>query len=340
MFKPLSLLTACLFMTISAQAKIMGTYEVKAQATGGKIGRLNDFISALQGWSCSAYTEINFFETLRDHHGQLKQFKRESKSKSSYSLFEIPNIKTQMSRKIDAVNPQFSVEVGEYCSRTTYETVQDCTTDAKGNRSCTSRIQPKFESAYLSWDCKGESNPTSVRQSVQLVCPTVPMMIGDYNWNTALLTLGKQKRITGTITLTKVQEVYNADLCRNRLAKDAQVLSITQGVAGHYGENDFVINVNVNNQKVQIKQGSGILDYEVLVCGQSSYKVEASAIEDDLFFDDVYQAQGSGLNLDGLRSRSGFINLKRKSWTGWTDTEHQLRFDLRPKPNYSPNGSW
>jgi hypothetical protein len=318
--------------TAAAQAKQLATFDIAVGASNGTMGRVVDVGAAvLYNWNCSASTRVELSETLRNHKGQWKQVPRQVESNYSMSLFESPSLRSRFEQKLDAMNPVLTVNVMENCTRSYTETTQD----ASGKNVET----PKTDSLTLTWACKADMRASAVNRTLPLDCPTKPSF---FTASAAglLLAAAKQKQIIGGVRLVNVRETYEADLCGNPNARDVRVLNITQGVGGHIGEDDFAFHLKINGRALTLRQGSGILDADILVCGANQLEIQASAEEEDLIWNDQYSATNGTLVLEKSGPASqGNVKLERKSFLGMVDRTHELLFTQKPRYGAS-TGTW
>jgi hypothetical protein len=245
-----------LLQTSNVWAKSVGDYEVKVNVSNEYGGGFNDFVTALNGWSCSSSTNASFSETLRDNHGVEKTTERNAKG--NFNMFTDADVDLKFQRDMDAPNPAVGIQVSENCSKTVHHYYQKCsTTCLSKNKSgtCTSSTQschqaddPTTKYAYMNWDCSMGVEPDQEGQSQHSECKPAGENFSSFNLGSMIMGMLKAKKVTADLTLDKKHDDYVRNYCSpddtNRV-----VVQLTQGVAGNSFQSDLVISSSTSMSK-------------------------------------------------------------------------------------------
>jgi hypothetical protein len=241
----------------------------------------NTILTALTDWSCATTGSLRYSEVQRDHNGNPTKVSHEQAT--GFGWFNVGDVAMPFTRNLDNDHPTVEVTVEHLCSRTVQES---CPTSEDPNKTCL-----KSESFSIYWDCE-PGLPSEPGQATTQQCESRSTFWGflrGFSWAPFFQDL----QVDSTVTLisTRTQFDYNNCTADNGAPF---YLRLSQGVGGHFGEDDFVLNVDIDGQSImRTPSTSGLYSLSLAYCppeDQEAITVELSAVEEDLIWDDEYRA--------------------------------------------------
>ncbi|MFZ4715848.1 MAG: hypothetical protein ACOYL6_19150 [Bacteriovoracaceae bacterium] len=326
--------TSPLFMTIFllatfsslSHATDLGKYQVdvSAESTGG----WGDMVSYLDGWECSSTMNSTFFERLVDHKGEMKDIPQSIKTDYTFSFFSQPHVKMSINKDM-SIESSLKVILSENCSKTTTHKEKKKTKDRDGNEVEKEEEVSTTENRHFVWSCQFKEFPTIVGANSVVNCKPDASSYGSFSLDSYLLSTFKQKKITGSIKLLDRRISYAADLCPNKKSNNRYVIKLSQGVDHLAFEDDFKFNVWITgqDQPVVIKNISGVLNDEILVCPEMKkglFVVSVRAFEEDPVWDDEYTNLSTNSHIAFFGLSPSFTSMEKSlqvTRSGWWDSQ-------------------
>jgi hypothetical protein len=328
----LTILCTLTAFPLASHASSIGNYDI---AVDIRSNQGLDIGMALGGWDCHTSSNVTFTERLPDHKGRMKDIPREISSKWNGHMFDQSNkhnfpVERNMARADDKLNVRVSQSCRKEISEIAYRDVY-CKRANGTEYICDEEAYETTRtlSFYKHWKCEFKNDlPTQVGSAKAHYCqPDGNESFGlDGDLERMLLQHLSQKEIIVKARLNDVKEKYVADFCDRSNVKNKMVIQLSQGVGGHMGEDDFIVKAKIDDKQVDIPLTSGILDHEIAYCpDRDDVRINISAVEDDMVWDDEYKPEQEGLRLtrEGTDSNA-IVRLKRHSYTGATDTDHNI----------------
>ncbi|MBT8495771.1 MAG: hypothetical protein KJO07_22180 [Deltaproteobacteria bacterium] len=241
----------------------------------------NTILTAMTGWVCSTTASMQYSEVQLDHQGRPKRLSHEQDS--SFGWYDVADVKMPFTRNLDNRDPELDVSVTHTCSRTKLEA---CPTESDPNAQC-----PKTESFVIGWDCEqplpGRQGEILTRQCERR--SSFWPFIDGFSWAPFFRDL----EIESSVELINNRSSFDYDNCTASNGKPFY-LRLSQGVGGNWGEDDFVLTVEIDGKpEVVTPSKSGLYSLAIAYCppdDRDTITVNLSAVEDDLFWDDEYTA--------------------------------------------------
>lgn len=256
-----------------------------------------------RGWSCRDTQSVSLFETVANYDGAWAE--------KPVSIRKDGNV-SRVARDMNRFNHRFEFSGNETCSRdyTVYREVEEEETlpNGKTRKVRRTRSFTETETASIDWKCRPLAQfPTEpgTTRGLNDFCAMSYKMSGHNADNgarskAAFKPYFEGKKIRVQLWAEKYDEQYAYSNCSGHPAH-MRIITITQGVGGHMGENDFKFNVMINGEKAEIPSADGLINADLAYCDSSGragpVTVGISAVEEDLLFNDEYVPNGVA-NLD------------------------------------------
>lgn len=297
-----------------------------------------------RGWSCSDSQNISLFETVANYDGAWAE--------KPVSIRKDGNV-NRVARDMNRFNHRFEISGNETCSRDyrVLRTVTETEYDTKGNPRQVTRTKyvTETETASIDWKCRPLAQfPTEpgTTRGLNDFCAMSYKMNGHNaddgaRSKAAFKPYFEGKKIRVQLWAEKYDEQYAYSNCSGHPAH-MRIITITQGVGGHVGENDFKFNVMINGEKAEIPSADGLINADLAYCDPSGraspVTVGISAVEEDLLFNDEYvpsgvahldpstpQTANKTLTLTRQKFLYGYIGVIDSIRDWWAPTQAQVK---------------
>jgi len=334
-----------------AEAKVLSKYRsyVVSKNKAGEhvnflIGMTNSF-RHLTGTSlrCSSSMSAKLNEYILDHKGNrvLRNYDYNSDYSHDVTWSGEPSINNDFYVNFSHYNPQYDVTLSERCTYTYPDVCERAVYDQNGNRTGTTVERcTRSKTLNMSWACSINDFPRQINERAHYRCQP-KQRIRSYEMYPGLssyaISAMRDKEIH--VSIEKTGEEVKTKSYGNCYGKDdseKRVINFMQGVDGHFGENDFVFKIRINNEGEFIRESTdGLVSFDLDYCpeeGVDKLQIEVQAVEEDwITADDDYVPQNSvTVSLDKKGNKEGAIRLKRDTWFGefFGDSEGQVRVRL------------
>lgn len=303
-----------------------------------------DLLLRIGGWECSASANATFREDLLNYKGQLEPvvLNTSSRYNSSTVWQGRPSARLQFTRNSSNQNPRLNVSFTESCSKNeTYTEWEDVigkdglpVKDRYGRPVRHLVEKTRTKTLSKEWTCEVNRFHMQTGRHNRFACQTDSNSWGQWgDFEAHLVTRLRKMQIVVDLALDSQEEKYAFNNCGNR-RDGAYLLRLRGGVGGHMGENDFKFNFTLDSDtSFELRSPTGHISEDVLYCPKndnvSSVKLDASAVEDDAFFDDVYVPQGGSLALSTSdRNFTANLLLRRKTYFGQAFTPRESNIKI------------
>jgi hypothetical protein len=201
------------------------------------------------------------------------------------------------------------------------------TFEVSAHVSCAGMAGPKHERRQFTntWVCRTTNLPSSADQPREETCQ------GNFSGNMQGV-LGETKELldglaTATVKvklqLKSKSELYDVNTCpKDTTGLDRFSLRVTQGLKGSFGEDNFRLNLKLDDQSIEpIRSKSGIFSHAISFCRPHKdsplLRVALSGAEEDLIFDDIYTSAPEDNNVlvkPGTRHEFKLLRGKEESF--------------------------
>jgi len=267
----------------------------------------SDLITYLSGWTCNTTGGLRYSEVERDHEGQAQRISHEQSH--GMGFFGTANVHMPFTQNLDHSSPIVSTTVTHRCSRNIEVT---CPPDSKSD------VCYDTESFSIDWNCEIRDLPTSPGASVTQRCESRSSFWGflnQFSWAPVLRDLD----IRSTVTFKSARTQFDYNNCNASNGKPFY-LRLSQGVGGQWFEDDFILFLEIDGEPVlQTPSLSGLYSIAVAYCpadDKEEIKINLSAIEDDLWWDDEYAAAPGSANIPVGRGEVRQVTLNRDGLFG------------------------
>ncbi len=332
------MLAIFLISSFTTNAAIVAKHDIYVQAEN-KFGKsMGDLMAILNDWDCNSTANVSYKEEMLDFRGDSKLVTQ--KSNSSFNFYTSASVAMNFERNYMNSNPQLDVSISETCSKYTTKMVEIRDEDYNLVGYDTKTVLDK--QVFMRWNCLLDKNDLPSRKGGQrqincAVNNSSSSFMG-IDIDTIALSAMKDKDVSILVSTDRAQEDYAWSNCNGSNSENIFEISVLQGLAGHVGENDFILSITLDNDnqnkitlgKDQITsfKGDAYIAAQLEYCapeGATSVSIASQAIEDDLIFDDVYTTTKS-LNL--ARGKTGVVEHVRKRWFKKNEESSYVKFSI------------
>jgi len=267
----------------------------------------SDLFTFLSGWSCNTSGALHYSEVERDHEGKARRISHEQSH--GMGFFGTANVHMPFTQNLEHSSPIVTTTVTHRCSRNVQVT---CPADSESD------VCYDTESFSIDWDCEIRDLPSSPGQSVTQRCESRSSFWGflsQFSW----APLFRDLDIRSTVTFKNARTQFDYNNCNASNGKPFY-LRLSQGVGGHWFEDDFILFLEIDGEPVlQTPSTTGLYSVALAYCpngDKDEIDINLSAIEDDLWWDDEYAAAPGSANLPVGRGAVRQVTLNREGLFG------------------------
>lgn len=336
------LLLVCILNTENLSAKVLTKYSVTLTPVDrdkeevvflDKILLEKEYSQEIVKWNCKATANFELYNFQKDHTGQMKMIVLSNEKKYFPSLSnkrgkkknDTTNLSTDFVINNANDNGQ-NITINETCSKTESVLTECSTTTTDSNNNTVTNYYPCYKDETTTrnqdWSCQIGTFPKE-NESLTYYC-NLDGQKGLLETEHGIMDYLQSKRIKAQISYQSSQEkVENINCNGNEAPEDRHIISFSQGVGGHWGEDDFAFDIIINDsEKLSLPiSATGLMELDVAYCSShrdnesrdnETIKVAIDATEKDLISDDHYIPQNV-LELPLKVNSKGELLFKRKN---------------------------
>lgn len=323
------LLSMLVLVAFSGFAKTTGKYKFSFRNDNNGKG-----YSKIGNFDCTTTVNHDFDSYYIDQAGKRKSKNVHSAERES-SIFKTKKVfETEVSKDMQMSSP-IKTRVIEHCSYGYWqdEDVTRCDPNGQNCKQVSESVHTT-DSLTVEWDCPPMNESNEVKCNLN-------NKRSNYDDNSDawkdhgvddLFEEVKKKNVFVSSKLVSRQDSVTFDLCHGKNLQHRKIIKLSRGITPGAGENDFVISMNLlgYNKPLVFKKTNGIFEEEIAVCTPGNISFSMNMIEDDLFFDDVYECEGNKnvtLSTKIPAQSKSSLKFKRKGWFG--DSHHTINMEIR-----------